>query len=153
MQAMETDTGLDGVRECVRPSDALTLGQAQLSSIVYAFWHEQLYTISIWTQGLSNYTALRKELFERYGDQMLARKPQEACFWSTGPTDMMLQYLDQGDFGLFWMRSRELDQKLKGSTLNHELAYLKWMRSMDFKNRPKAAQTTGLHSYPSPAGK
>jgi hypothetical protein len=154
MQDMQTQTGLDNVREYVRPSDALKLGQAQLSSIVYAFWGERLYTISIWTQGFSNYTALRRELFERYGDKMLARKSREACYWFISPTDMMLEYWDEGQFGLFWMRSQELDEKLKGSTFNHELAYLKWIRSGDFKNRPEAARAMRLEaSPPSPAEK
>jgi hypothetical protein len=153
MQPMETQTGLDDVREYVRPGDALKLGQALLSSIVYAFWRERLYTISIWTQGLSNYTALRRELFARYGDKMLARKAREACYWSVGPTDMMLEYLDEGQFGLFWMRSQELDQKLKGSTFNHELAYLKWMRSVSCKSVPQPAQTIKADAPPAPAAK
>jgi hypothetical protein len=52
------------------------------------------------------------------------------------------------------MRSQELDEKLKGSTFNHELAYLKWIRSGDFKNRPEAARAMRLEaSPPSPAEK
>ena len=147
---METQTGLDNVREYIRPSDAMKLGQARLSSVVYAFWRERLYTISIWTQGFSNYTALRNELCKKYGDKMLTRKSREAYYWSVGPTDMMLEYLDEGQFGLFWMRSRELDEKLKGASFNHELTYLKWMRSGDYKNRPQDAQTVSLDASPAP---
>jgi hypothetical protein len=153
MQAMQTQTGLEDVREYFRPDDALQLGQARLSSIVYAFWRGRLYTISIWTQGGSNYTAMRRELFERYGDKMSARKSRQACYWSIGPTDMMLEYLDEGQFGLLWMRSRELDAKLKESTFNHELTYLRWMRSADYKSRPDAAQTIKPDASPARAAK
>lgn len=138
MEDLETQSGLDGVKEYVRPTDVLKLGQARLSSIVYAFWRDRLYTVSIWTQGLPNYMALRRELFQRYGQKDSGGLSPQAWYWSTGPTDMLLEYQDEEQYGLFWMRSRELDRELKRLTFDHQLTYLKWMRSVKPKDQRQA---------------
>jgi hypothetical protein len=47
MVKIETDTGLAGVVEFVRPHDVLRIGETELTNIIYSFWHDQLYTVTI----------------------------------------------------------------------------------------------------------
>jgi hypothetical protein len=144
MVKTETDTDLAGVVEFVRPNDVLRIGEAELKSIIYSFWHDQLYTVTIWTQNESNYKALRRAVFERFGEGSRGKASIERYIWSDRLTDRMLEYVKESEYGLLWMRSRDLDRKLKLSKYDASISYLKWLRSRDLKKKQNADSSSQL---------
>jgi hypothetical protein len=140
LEKIDTEPGLDGVIEYFRPDDVLKLCKAELKSIVYSFWHDKLYTVTIWTQGHFNYFALRKEVFKQFGKGRKSDKHRERYIWSEGQADRMLEYIESGEFGLLWIRSKELDRQLKLSKLSGPITYLKHIKSKDYK-KPNALET------------
>ena len=129
LEIKQTDSGLNDVIEYVRPQDALKLGDATLQSVVYAFWRDKLYTVTIWTQGQENYDALRDTVFNQFGKGTRIDGSSEKYLWSDTATDVMLKYAIDGQYGMLWMRCKELDRKLKLSKLNGHTSFLKWMKS------------------------
>ena len=129
LEIKQTDSGLKDVIEYVRPQDALKLGDATLQSVVYAFWRDKLYTVTIWTQGQENYDALRDTVFNQFGKGTRIDGSSEKYLWSDAATDVMLKYAIDGQYGMLWMRCKELDRKLKLSKLNGHTSFLKWMKS------------------------
>lgn len=129
LQKRAVESGLDDVIEYDRPSDPLKIGNVELFSIIYAFWKDELYTVTIWTQGQSNYMQLRDRVFAQYGQGYRYQKYPGRYLWSEGLTDMMLRYDETHQQGALWLRSRELDRKFKLSKMNGHSSYLKWMNS------------------------
>ena len=123
------DSGLDEVIEYIRPADVLKLGDADLTAVIYAFWRDQLYTVTVWTEGPANYNALRTAVFNQFGQGTQIEDAGEKYLWSQGSTDAMLKYEKENRCGLLWMRSTDLDLKLKLTKLNSPSSYLKWMKS------------------------
>jgi hypothetical protein len=144
MLKTETDTGLAGVVEFVRPNDVLKIGEAKLARIIYSFWHDQLYTVTIWTQNESNYKALRRAVFKRFGEGSRQKASIERYIWSDRLTDRMLEFIKESEYGLLWMRSRDLDKKLKLSKYDAPISYIKWLRSRDLTKKQKAESSSHL---------
>jgi hypothetical protein len=122
-------SGLNEVIEYVRPKDILQIGDAQLKSIVYSFWRDKLYTVTIWTMDYSNYTALRDEVFQQFS---ISRPSDSSCqkhLWSVPLTDLMMEYDENAELGMLWLRSSELDRIYKLSQMNDHATLLKWMKS------------------------
>ena len=142
MVKAESDTGLAGVVEFVRPHDLLRIGEAELTNIIYSFWHDQLYTVTIWTQNYSNYEALRSAAFERFGEGSRRNESIERYIWSDRLTDRMLEYVKDGKYGMLWMRSRGLDRNLKLSKYDASISYIKWLRSRELERKQTAIDET-----------
>ena len=144
MTEIETDTGLAGVVEYIRPNDVLRVGEAELTNIIYSFWHDQLYTVTIWTQNYSNYEALRSATFERFGEGSRRNESIERYIWSDKLTDRMLEYVKEGEHGMLWMRSRDLDRELKLSKYDASISYIKWLRSRELERKQTAVSSSFL---------
>jgi hypothetical protein len=129
LEKRSTDSGLDDVVEYTRPTDVLKLGDAALTTVVYAFWRDQLYTITLWVQGPGNYTALRTAVFEQFGEGAHVEGTGEKYLWSNDLTDAMLKYDNENRSGMLWMRSSRLDRKIKLAKLSSPTSYLKWMKT------------------------
>ena len=119
----------DGIAEYQRQSENLTFGQAELSSINYTFWRDRLYMLTIGTRGRSNFLALRGEVFRQFGRGFRTGPALERYLWTEGPNDIMLQYSKDGQQGLLWLRSSELDRQYKLSQIKSPASLLKWMKS------------------------
>ena len=119
----------DEVIEYVRPKDILQIGDAQLKTIIYNFWRNQLYTVTIWAADYSNYTALRDGVIEQFGKSRLADPSHERYLWSSTFTDLMLEYDNNTELGMLWLRSSEIDRKYKMSQMKGPASLLKWMKS------------------------
>jgi len=130
LEIKQTDSGLKDVIEYVRPGDSLILGDAVLRSVIYAFWRDRLYTVSIWTQGRENYNALRDSVFNYFGKGARIDGTSERYLWSDSNTDVMLEYTNDDQYGLLWMRAKELDRKLKLSKFKGHASYMKRMKSI-----------------------
>lgn len=129
LEKKQGDSGFKGVIEYIRPNDRLELGEATLQSIVYAFWRDQLYTVTVWTRGLANFQALRQAAIKQFGAGVCPEPSIQRYLWSDGPSDMMLEYSQEGQNGMLWMRGKELDRKFKLSKISGPNSYLKWMKS------------------------
>ena len=119
----------DGIVEYRRTGENLTLGEIPLKSIQYAFWRDGLYMMTLWTQGRSNFTALRDEVFRQFGQGRRAEQFFEKYLWTKTPNDIMLEYSKDGQQGMLWLRSSDMDRQYKLSKLNGHASYLKWMKS------------------------
>jgi hypothetical protein len=129
LEKIQDAEGQDGIVEYRRQNENLKFGQAALSSIHYAFWRDQLYMLTIRTQGGSNYTALRREVFRQFGKGLRTDQVFERYLWTDAPNDMMLQYSKDGEQGLLWLRSGEIDRQYKLSQISGPAYYLRWMKS------------------------
>ena len=136
LEKKQTISDLDGVIEYVRPNEFLNIGDAALESVVYAFWRDQLYTVTAWTKGYSNFTALRETVFKEFGPGVRIDSTRERYLWSDALSDIMLDYVQDGQFGMLWLRSKELDRQCRSSQLKGHASYLKWMRTRNQKSHP-----------------
>ena len=129
LKKRQTISDLDDVVEYVRPKDFLKIGDAALQSVIYAFWRDQLYTVTIWTKGYSNYTALRDAVLKEFGPGIRNDPARERYLWSDALSDIMLEYIQDGRYGMLWLRSKEMDRQCRSSQLKSHASYLKWMKS------------------------
>jgi hypothetical protein len=129
LKKRQTISDLDDVVEYVRPKDFLKIGDAVLQSVIYAFWRDQLYTVTIWTKGYSNFTALRAAVFKKFGPSIRSDAARERYLWSDALSDIMLEYIQDGRYGMLWLRSKEMDRQSRSSQLKGHASYLKWMKS------------------------
>ena len=120
---------LDEVVEYVRPKVFLKIGDAALESVIYAFWRDQLYTVTVWTKGHSNFTALRDAVFERFAPGIRNDTTCERYLWSNALSDIMLDYIQDGQYGMLWLRSKEIDRQCRTSQIKSHASYLKWLKS------------------------
>jgi len=119
----------DGVAEYQQKKEKLTFGKAELSWVNYAFWRDRLYMLTIGTEGRSNFTALRGEVFRQFGRGLRTDPALERYLWTEGTKDIMLQYSEDDQQGLLWLRSSELDRQYKLSQIRSPASLLKWMKS------------------------
>ena len=119
----------EGVAEYFQETIDIKFGQAELSSINYAFWRDRLYMLTILTKGRSNFTALRGEVFRQFGRGLRTEPKLERYVWTEGPNDVLLQYSKDGQQGLLWLRSSELDRQYKLSQIRSPASYLNWIKS------------------------
>jgi len=129
LEKVRDPEGQDGVEEYLLKKENLKFGKATLSSIHYVFWRDRLYIVTIRTEGGSNYTALRDEVYRLFGEGLRVDPSLERYLWTDAPSDMMLQYSKDDQQGLLWLRSREIDRQLKLSKINSHTSYLKWIKS------------------------
>ncbi len=120
---------LDGVVEYVRSADILKLGDICLESITYAFWRDQLYTVTIWARGYSDFTALRDKAFEAFGPGRRIDSARERYLWSDTVSDALLEYIEDGSYGMLWLRSKELDRQCQQARLKTPISYLRWLKA------------------------
>ena len=126
---LETDSGIKDVKEYKRKNDKLTLGQADLQSIVYAFWRDQFFTVTIWAEGEKNYLALRDYSINEFGKNYHDDKTGTKYLWSNTLSDVMLKFDENDQIGVLWMRSRKIDRLYKLTKLNVPSSYRKWTKS------------------------
>jgi hypothetical protein len=126
---LRSDTGLEEVKEYIREGDILKLGDADLKSIVYSFWRDQFYTVTVWTEGKTNYISLRNEAFKQFGAGQRSDPSLERYLWSDASTDRMLKFMKDTQVGMLWMRSKKIDRRYKLTKLNIPSTYLKWIKS------------------------
>jgi hypothetical protein len=131
LKKKQTVSDLDEVVEYLRPNDLFQIGDPALVSVNYAFWRDQLYTVTLWTKGYSNFTALRDAAFKKFGPGIRNDSNRERYLWSDALSDIMLDYIQDGHYGMLWLRSKELDHQCRSSQLKGHASYLKWMRSRD----------------------
>jgi hypothetical protein len=118
LKKLETDPMYGGIDQYYRENETMQLGPAALDGKIYGFWRNRLYMITMWVEGPPAYHRLRQAVFERYGRGRQNSDGLERYIWEDSTTDRMLEFDEQLNTGLFWMRSRALDDKIKQSHRN-----------------------------------
>ncbi len=113
----------------IRKGDPLTLGRAKLEKISYAFWEGGLESVWIDFKGDENWEALRKELFEQFGEvleseELLKRvdkkargdsstidHPEMFYAWGGKNTDISLFYSKQSHKGNLSFISKKISEE------------------------------------------
>ncbi|MEJ2037762.1 MAG: hypothetical protein P8X55_02355 [Desulfosarcinaceae bacterium] len=112
---VQTEWDNEGLDHYIRPDEALRLGSARLDGIVYGFWEKRLYSIMYWVGGPKGYAKLKKAVFTYYGPGTKSERGLERYIWRSPDTDRMLEFDKKSNNGIFWMRSRELNARMKQS--------------------------------------
>jgi hypothetical protein len=131
------DTGLQGVAWQMNPSDLpglekvgnddllggidqyrladidFAFGRAGLDGMLFGFWRNRLYSITCWIAGRPGYEQLKDEVFATYGKGHKNRTGLERYVWQSRDSDRLLEFDDQLNSGIFWMRSRKLDTLIR----------------------------------------
>jgi hypothetical protein len=108
-----TEPTYGGLTQYQRPGEDLRLGQTRLDGMVYGFWRDQLYTIMMWVEGRPGYQRLRETVNAYYGAGRPSASGLERYIWKDADTDRMLEFDENLNTGIFWMRSRDLDKLIK----------------------------------------
>ena len=119
----------DSYTEYLLNKKNLKLGSAKLSSLRCAFWRDRLYMVTLLTEHQSNFIALRGETFRLFGQGLRVDRAYERYIWTSGPHDIMLQYSQDDQQGLLWLRSSKINRQLKLSRIGSHTPYLKWIKS------------------------
>ncbi|MCG2774096.1 MAG: hypothetical protein L6406_00305 [Desulfobacterales bacterium] len=76
---------------------------------------------------------MRSAAFEQFAESSRGNESIERYIWTDRLTDRMLEYVKEGEYGMLWMRSRDLDRKLKLSKYDASISYIKWLRSRELE--------------------
>ncbi len=136
-QSTVSGTGLDGIQWQMRPADLQGIiktstedlyggidqyqfaknhpkfGRVALDGLLFGFWRNSLYSITCWIAGRPGYERLKAEVLDVYGTERQNRAGLERFIWRDPTSDRFLEFDDQLNTGIFWMRSRELDSRIK----------------------------------------
>lgn len=107
-----TDPAYGGVQQYSRKQEHVRFGRASVDDIVYGFWQDGLYTITVWTSNFLDFRHLKAEIFRRFGKGMQNRAEVQKYFWIDNGADRLLSYDDDSDTGYLWMRSRTLHSRV-----------------------------------------
>ena len=113
IEKLNRDPAYGGIDQYWRPDESLALGQALLDGLILGFWQNRLYSVMLWVDGKPAYTRLQRAVFDRYGEGRKNPQGLERYIWSDQTTDRMLEFDPKLNSGIFWMRSRDLDQQIK----------------------------------------
>jgi hypothetical protein len=95
-----------GEQGYTRPSDALTIGGAELERITYNYWNNRLSSVYITASGLGNFKALKDALSAKYGE--LDLENVYVCYKLLSSGFLVLKYeKDSGPVSLL-MRSNAI---------------------------------------------
>jgi hypothetical protein len=115
LSKIKTEAIYGGVDQYWQPDGPLSLGDALLDGLMFGFWQNRLYTITMWVDGKPGYERLKHSVFKRYGRGEKGKKSdQDRYVWVTDKTtDRLLEFDAKRNIGIFWMRSRDLDAHIK----------------------------------------
>jgi hypothetical protein len=115
LSKIKTEAIYGGVDQYWQPDGPLSLGDALLDGLVFGFWKNRLYTITMWVDGRPGYERLKRSVFKRYGRGEKGKKSDlDRYVWvQDKTTDRLLEFDAKRNIGIFWMRSRDLDAHIK----------------------------------------
>ena len=113
IKKLNTDPAYGGIDQYWRPKETLTFGEVVLDGLVFGFWHDRLYTIMIWVNGKPGYNRLHEAVIQRYGQGTRNPNGFERYVWIDDTSDRLLEFDEKLNTGIFWLRSRELDQYVR----------------------------------------
>lgn len=109
----QTNPAYGGVDEFFHPDEVLQVGKAPLTGIVYGFWQNRLYTITVWADGRPRYEKLRQWVLDTYGSGHPSKTGAERQVWYGSGSDRLLEFDETLNTGIFWMRSEKLHARIQ----------------------------------------
>jgi len=109
MEYLGTDPIYGGVKKYTRKNEVLHLGGVKLKRIEYGFWRGKFCNVMIITEGYTNWTGLKKAVFEKFGRGSQSNEGVEYYWWSGETTWMTLGYYEKiSKKGALYMFSKEI---------------------------------------------
>ncbi len=106
------DDSYGGVDKYTRDSDVLAIGGADVSSIVYTYWRNQLLSVSIPFSGYNSYSILVDALRERYGGRVKRSSSYSKDYLILGTAGSgMLKYNEYSEEGVLLLFSTEVHNR------------------------------------------
>jgi hypothetical protein len=113
LQLVKTDKD---TKAYIRPDDDLKIGEADLKRIIYHFWNSKFCSAIIEFESFSNFEAIRKASFIKFGEGKKTNRFMEDYIWINHPkTNIALKYNEVGKNGYFYFASEELMREIKAS--------------------------------------
>ena len=114
LRKLDEDGELPEVLEYNRPDEPIQVGPDAADTVVkYAFWENRLYMVTLWAAGPQAYEFIREAMINSYGPGIQSPDKKQTCYWIDDSADRMIEYLEDKELGLLWMRSREIDRQYK----------------------------------------
>jgi hypothetical protein len=115
---LDEDSELPEVYEYFRKKDPVQMGPDDGNRVVkYAFWRKRLYMVTLWAAGAEAYAAMREAMVNRYGPGIQSPEKKQTYYWIDETADRMIDYLEDRDLGMLWMRSREINHQYRLSQM------------------------------------
>jgi hypothetical protein len=109
MKHIGTDPGYaGGIELYVRPKDVLEFGEARLDTIIYKFWKNRFFGVTILVNHFANYTALKETIQKEFGRGWRPYPFSESYMWFAPPTRIHLDYNESIDKGRLALYSSQL---------------------------------------------
>lgn len=111
-----TDKENGGIDYYVREGDQLKVGEASVTGIYYGFLGGKLCKVKIETRGSKNFSALKEEFIDKYGEGVRIRGSlcKEKYYWFGGEITSLLFEEDHCKIkGVLYMSSKEILAKQK----------------------------------------
>ncbi len=113
LEKIKTDPAYGGIDEYWRPDENPVLDTVLLDGMVYRFWRNGLYSVMMWVNGRPGYKRLQAVISDRYGQGRPNSTGLERFIWIDQSTDRMLEFDEKLNTGIFWIRSRDLNARVK----------------------------------------
>jgi hypothetical protein len=107
------DQSHGGIEFYIRQSEPFTLGKARLDTVQYGFWSGKFYVGMVTTNGLSNWDAIKRAVFEKYGPGAKPFINKEDYVWFGDDAIMALRYDEESKSGVFYIRSDALKRQME----------------------------------------
>ena len=115
---LNEDSELPEVYEYFRKNEPVQLGSETESPVVkYAFWKNRLYMVTLWAAGQEAYSSMRNAMIKRYGPGIQSPEKKQTFYWVDNNADRMIDYLEDKEVGMLWMRSREINHQYQLSQM------------------------------------
>jgi len=94
-----------------RKGEDLRIGRAKLKNIIYFFWEGKLFAVSIHTKAFSNWSYLKKAIFQKFGKGFQKKKNKEYYEWEGKTTVMTMAYDETSREGHLFLRSVKISKQ------------------------------------------
>jgi len=100
-----------------RTTDKLSIGKAKLTAIAYQFYKDRFFSVTVLTEGSTNFSRLKEAIFAYYGEGTQNNQFIEEWTWITGTFCLVLKYNEFSEDARFDMiylpiyHEREQDNK------------------------------------------
>lgn len=113
LEKIKTEDLYGGIVQYVWQDKPLCWDEVELDGLTFGFWRDRLYSITMWVYGWPRFQLMRRKVFARYGRIRPSRKDRPKYAWIGKQTDALLEFDRKLNTGIFWLRSRTLDQLAK----------------------------------------
>lgn len=112
MKHYRTDPSYGGIEFYFKEREKLKTEKGKYKTIQYGFWKGKFYVGMITTRGISNWNALKEDVFGKFGEGAKPFINKEEYLWVGEKVMMALQYDEISKAGVYYLRSDVLRKKM-----------------------------------------